>query len=204
MAKPLIITHQGTSVDLSLEKVDRAKLYGYAETVVQDDAGKPCELGTLASDGHSVVGKGGAALVYLSHDGQWRSKAELKPVDLDGKLIVPVKSSFDAPVELEKTATIDELLSHNVHSIYHLTAESWPASLTKALAAGTIFSFPFSYRGGIEASSGFLLQGADGNSFLLVGTPTAFDFVGLQATAAVVADESVDVVEDDALDFSLV
>jgi hypothetical protein len=69
---------------------------------------------------------------------------------------------------------------------------------------GAIYKFPFSYRGGIAASVGFLLAGGDGHPFLCVGVPTAIEFVGLKATAAVVADAGEDVVEDDAMDFSLV
>ncbi|CAN5614281.1 hypothetical protein BH11PLA2_BH11PLA2_46170 [soil metagenome] len=203
MAKPLVVTYRGESIALELEKVDRTKLYGFVETVVLDDAGKHCELGTLSSDGHSVVGKGGTALAYLSHDGQWRTKAELKPVDPDGKAIEPVKSTFDAPVTLDRTANIVEFLSHNITTLYQLTPDGMAEELQKDLQGGTIYQFPFSYRGGLEASAGFLLQGADGHLFLCVGVPTAFEFVGLQATAAVVSEDAT-ADEDDSLDFNLV
>ena len=204
MAKPLTVEFQGESVDLSLEKVERAKLYGYVETEVVDEDGKRCELATLTGDGHSVVGKGGTALAYLTQNGLWRKKSELKPVDIHGKIITPVKSTFDAPVHLDKRATIDEYLSHNINLIYRLTADEQNAALLTELQAGTIFQFPFSYRGGLEASAGFLLLGSDGNLFLCVGVPTAIEFVGLKATAPIVAQEELAQDEDDALDFSLV
>src|SRR5262245_61199497 len=115
MAKPLVFEFRGQSIEVALEKIDRAKLYGYLDTEVQDEAGKQCELATLLGDGHSIVGKGGSALVYLSADGLWRTRAELQPVDVQGKPITPVKSSFDAPITLSETVTVDDFLSHNIH-----------------------------------------------------------------------------------------
>jgi hypothetical protein len=203
MAKPLTIEFQGESVNLSLEKVERSKLYGYVDTEVVDQAGKRCELATLTG-GHSIVGKGGTALAYLSPNGLWRKKSELKPVDLQGKTITPVKSTFEAPVKLEKRATLDEYLSHNINSIYQLTADEENEALKKELASGAIFQFPFSYRGGLEASVGFILLGSDGHVFMCVGTPTAIEYAGLKATAAVVpeAETTTAAEEEDLMDFS--
>jgi hypothetical protein len=205
MAKPLRFEFQGQPVEFSIEKIDRAKLYGYTETEVLDEAGRRCELATVLADGHSIVGKGGAALVYLSADGLFRTRAQLQPVDLHGKPITLVKSSFDTSIDLVETATIDEFLSHNVHLIYQLVPEGEATDLLAALATGTIYRFPFSYRGGVEPYPAFMLLGSDGTPFLCVGTPTASDFVGPAASAAVVSEETTDAAEDeDALDFSLV
>lgn len=205
MAKPLVVEFENESINLSLAKVERSKLYGYVETEVVDEAGKRCELATLTGDGHSIVGKGGTASAYLSPNGMWRKKAELKPVDVHGKAIVPVKSTFDTTVKLDKKATVDEYLSHNISTIYCLTPEEEHEGLKAELAAGVIFQFQFSYRGGLEASAGFLLQGSDGNMFLCVGVPTAIDFVGLKSAAALGGqDEAAPAEDEDMLDFSLV
>jgi hypothetical protein len=211
MAKPLVLEFRGRQVSLGLQKIDRTKLYGYVDTEVVDAAGKPCELGTLLGDGHSLVGKGGTGLAYLSQDGLWRKKADLRPVDRDGNPIPTAKSTFDTVVPLTDPATIDDYLSHNIHLIYMLTheqPEGMPSQpfdeLVEDLRAGTIYRFPFSYRGGVSASVGFLLIGGDGNLFLCVGVPTAFEFVGLKATAPVVTDPAEEAVEEDAMDFSLV
>jgi len=205
MAKPLVFQFRGQAVEVAIEKIDRSKLYGYVEAEVQDEAGKRCELSTLLGDGHSIVGKGGSAIAYLSADGLWRTRAELKPVDVHGHPITPVKSSFDAPIPLAETATIDEFLSHNVNLIYQILPAAESPELLAELRAGTIFRFPFSYRGGVEASPAFLLLSADGHPFMCVGTPTAIEFVGPTATAPVVAEEQgSSEEEEDALDFSLV
>jgi hypothetical protein len=205
MAKSLMVEFQGQVVCFSLEKIDRSKLYGYVETETFDEVGSRCELATLIGDGHSIVGKGGTASSYLSPDGLWRKKGELRPVDLNGQPIAPVKSTFDAPVLLDSSVSVDEFLSHNVHAIYLLTPESPHEALTGKLESGAIFQMPFSHRGGVEASPAFILQGADGNTFLCVGTVTALEYVGFSATAATVPDESAaDAEDNDALDFSLV
>jgi hypothetical protein len=211
MAKPLVLDYRGGQASFAIQKVDRTKLYGYVDLEVVDEAGRACELGTLLGDGHSVVGKGGTGLAYLSPDGLWRRKAELRPVDRDGNPIPTVKSTFDSVVPLSDQATIEDYLSHNIHLIYLLTHEppegmsAQPIDeLTEDLRGGTIYRFPFCYRGGIAATVGFLLAGGDGNLFLCVGVPTTIEYVGLKSTAAVVADPGEEAVEDDALDFSLV
>jgi hypothetical protein len=206
MARPLVFEFRGGSIAVALEKIDRTKLYGFVETEVQDETGKKCELGTLLGDGHSIVGKGGSALAYLSADGLWCTRSELRPVDPSGRPLTPVKSSFDAPIVLGETATIDEFLSHNVHLIYQVVPAAEAPELLGELRKGTIFRFPFSYRGGVEASPAFLLLTADGNPFLCVGAPTALEFVGPAATAPAVAPEetAADGEDEDALDFSMV
>jgi hypothetical protein len=204
MAKQLTVQHSGKDLRLDLEKVDRSKLYGFVETEVFDDEGQRCELATLNSDGNTLVGRGGAALATLSPNGLWRQKAGLKPVDTQGKEIAPVKSSFDAPIPLTQTATIDEYLAHGIHLVYKLDAEGDAAELIEELRGGKIFSFPFSYRGGLEAYAGFLLLGADGNLFLVAGTKQNFEFVGFNQPAGVVADdEEAEEEEDAGVDFGM-
>lgn len=211
MAKPLVFEFRGGQVSFAIQKVDRTKLYGYVDTEVVDEGGRACEVGTLLGDGHSVVGKGGTGIAYLSPDGLWRKKADLRPVDRDGKPIPTAKSTFDTVVPLSDAATIEDYLSHNVYLIYLLTHEQpqgmAPQSieeLAEDLRAGTIYRFPFSYRGGVSATVGFLLAGSDGNLFLCVGVPTVIEYVGLKAAAAVVVDPGDEAAEDESLDFSMV
>jgi hypothetical protein len=205
MARTLTFEFQGEQIKLALDKIDRDRLYGYVETEVVDDAGKPCRLGTLLADGHSLVLPGGTGLAYLSYDGQWRKKAELRPVDPQGQLIPPVKSTFDTGVRLEQQATVEEYLEHNTRLVYQLTPEEPCPALLERLRGGAIYRFPFSYRGGVVADAGFLLLGSDGNLFMCVGTPADIKFIGLKETAGVVPDdEDASEEEDDSLDFSMV
>jgi hypothetical protein len=203
VAKPLVFQWGDTDLSFQLEKVDRSKLYGYKDVEVLDEEGRPCELATLADDGRTVVARGGTGLGYVNADGLWSEKAQLKPVNLEGQEIRPVASSFAAPIKLFDTATIDEYLAHNIRSIYQLESGDDLTSLVGELERGTIFSFPYSFRGGLEASAGFLLRGEDGHLFLAVGDPTKVEFIGLAQTAPVTEeDESAD--ETDLMDFDMI
>ncbi len=91
---------------LEMNKIDRSRLYGYKELEVVDDLGSRCDLATLAEDGRTLVGRGSTALGWLDADGCWCDKSQLKPVDLDGKEVVPVPSSFSAPIKLFETCSM--------------------------------------------------------------------------------------------------
>src|SRR5262249_37877050 len=100
----LTLIYEGKPLAFTLEKFDRAKLYGYAETETLTTEGEVCSHATLCGDGHTIAGKGDTAIAYLSPDGFWRERSELRPVDArDGAAIVPVKPTFAYPVNLDET-----------------------------------------------------------------------------------------------------
>lgn len=201
MARTLTFQLNGADIACSPEKVDRSKLYGFIDVEALDGKGHKCTLVTLADDGRTLVGSGGSAFAQLSPDGEWLDKAALKPVDPSGKPITPVTSTYSAPVALTKTATIDEYLSHNIKGVYVLRAEGDLTALAAELKMGTIFTFPYSFRGGLEADVGFLLAAADGQLFLAVGQPTNIHFVGLEQAAVLTEEEPEE--GDDEVDFSM-
>jgi hypothetical protein len=202
MARSLVFDLNGTQISCNPEKVDRTKLYGFIDVEALDGKGRKCTLATLADDGRTIIGAGGSAFGSLSPDGEWLEKTALKPVDPEGKPIAPVPSTYGAPVPLAKTATIDEYLSHNIKGVYVLRAEGDLAKLETELRKGTIYTFPYSFRGGLEADVGFLLAAPDGSLFLAVGQPTKIHFVGLEQQATV--DESEIAVEgEEEVDFGM-
>ena len=202
MAKPLVFRLGETEFAFSLNKIDRNKLYGFKELEVLDDRGRRCELATLASDGHTVIGRGGSSFAQLNVDGEWCDKSDLKPVDADHRQIQPVGSSFSAPVPLLETTTVNDYLQHNIRMVYQLNSEGDITAIRQQLTEGAIFKFPYSYRGGLEADVGFLLQGADGNVFLTVGSPTRVAFVGLAEMASMEDETELD--ESELMDFDMI
>jgi hypothetical protein len=66
-------------------------------------------LKVLAADGKTLIEKGGTALEIVNEKGDSIERADLTPVDLDGKEIKKVESSFNAPNELKK-AEVDDYL----------------------------------------------------------------------------------------------
>ncbi len=199
--------HQGTERSFQLEKLDRARLYGSVDVEALDDKGRPCELATLASDGKTLLGKGGTAAAFLSPEGSWLDRAALRPVDAFQEPIVPVPSSFNAPVELAEEASVDEYLMHNVKSTYLLTPQSDGDGdvepLVAELRTGKIFRFPYSFRGGLVADVGFLLANPEGQIFLAVGQPTRIHFLGLDVLPVYEDEETAEPGETDELDFGM-
>jgi len=180
MAKPIKFNFADEESVFEMHKVDRSRLYGYKELEVLDEHGNACVLTTLAKDGQSLIGKGGTGIGYVDADGNWCEKDQLKPVDLQGNTITPVASSFAAPIELSEEATTERFLDHNIRLIYELDSEGITPELAKRLQAGAIFMFPYSYRGGLEADTGFLMTNSTGDIFFLVGDDSSIEFKGLQ------------------------
>ena len=202
MAKPLIFRFGEGDLPFAMSKVHRDDLYGYVEVETVDEAGRKCVLATLADDGRTVIGSGGTAITCLSVEGNWLERGKLVPTDVDGKRITPVGSSFGAPVPLEKTATVDEYLSHNIRSVYQLSCEGNASALVEKLKAGTIYTFPYSYRGGLEPDVGFLLMAGDGNVFLAVGSTTKLEFVGFEQAGTAEEDSQTEEADEE-IDFSM-
>jgi len=202
MAKPLVLSFGGAALPFALSKVERSDLYGFVEIETLDEKGRKCTLATLADDGRSIIPSGGTAMVTLSPEGNWVEKKTLVPTDNQGKRIVPVASSYAAPVVVEKTAMIEEYLSHDIRSVYQLSSEADLGALLAELKKGTIYQFPYSFRGGLEPDTGFLLLSADGTPFLAIGSPTRLEFVGFDQNAAIAGDEDTGE-DDESVDFGM-
>jgi hypothetical protein len=201
MAKPLVVQFAGVDLPLEMSRVERSDLYGYVETEALDSKGRKCFSATLADDGQTIVASGGSAFAKLSQDGKWLEKTEIKPVDAEGKAMTPVASSYAAPVPLADKATVEEYLSHNIRSVYQVSSEADLSPLMAELKTGTIFTFPYSFRGGLEADTAFLLLAADGTPFMAIGDATRLEFVNFDQAA--LADEEGTEGEGEELDFGM-
>ena len=51
---------------------------------------RPASRAAQRCSAATVIGRGGTAVAYLSTDGLWCEKAQLKPVDIEGNEIEPV------------------------------------------------------------------------------------------------------------------
>ncbi len=203
MARPLVFQLGEQSIAFEMNKIDRSRLYGYKELEAVDDKGDRCELATLAEDGRTLVGRGSTALGWLDVDLRWCDKSKLKPVDLDGKEIVPVPSSFAAPIKLFETCSIDDYLQHNIRLVYAAESQDDLADLRAELKRGTIFTFSYSYRGGHEADVGFLLTNDAGDIMIAIGNPTSVNFLGLSSPVVESTDEE-EVDDGELMDFDMI
>ena len=205
MAKALVFKYGSTELSFSLEKVDRKKLYGQIDSEVVDEKGRPCQLAILGGDGKTLVGRGGSALLMLDPDGGYCERSALKPVDLEGAPMTKAPSTFAAPVTLNQRATVDEYLTHNIKTLYALQPPMGADALLAELRSGAIYTFAFSYRGGLAPDVGFLLASNEGAPFLAVGKKTRLQFVALPELADPDAEESLDDEsdDDDSMDFGM-
>ena len=205
MAKALVFKHGSTELLFNLEKVDRKKLYGQVDTEVLDEQGRLCQLAVLGRDGKTLVGRGGSALCMLDPDGGYCERSALKPVDLEGAPLAKALSTFAAPVVLDRRASIDEYLSHNIKAIYALQPPMGADGLLTELRGGALYTFPFSYRGGLDPDVGFLLASNEGAPFLAVGKKTRLQFIALPELADPDAEADLDEEsdDDDSMDFGM-
>ncbi len=205
MAQALQFQFGSSEFSCAVSKVDRTKLYGSVQLEVLDENGRKCDLATLAGDGKTLIPSGGTALAYLSPDGLWRDKKDLTPVDLDGDEITEVTSTFKVSTDLTKKASYEDYFSHNIRLIYELQTvdeDVFPPDFVAELNDGAIYTFPFSYRGGLEADAAFILAGPDGTIWMTVGKQTKIHFVGVEESGAVAEEEEGPAEEEeDGLDF---
>lgn len=202
MARALVLSLDGREFPVSLIKIDREKLYGTVEIEAFDEKGREASLRVLAADGKTLIDKGGTALATVNDKGDSVDRTKLVAVDEDGNKIEPVTSSFNEPNKLKK-ATAEDYLSQIVKSVYLLQPfeDSDLGYLKDHLASNQIYTFPFSYRGGIEHDDAFVI-GSDGESFMVTGKKSSFHFVKLNQAAVLDSAEEQEISGDD-LDFDL-
>jgi hypothetical protein len=197
MAKNLVFSLDGKEFEVVLKRIDRDDLYGKVEVEAFDEKGKPAELKVLAADGKTLIDKGGTALETLNAKGDSIDRTELVAVDINGDPIEKVPSSFDSPNEL-KPAEIDDYLSLLVKSVYTLDAPEGADIdyLKDHLSAKQIFSFPFSYRGGLEYDAAFVL-GDDKDAFMVVGKDAELRYLKLNQSSVLDSVEEAEISADD-------
>ena len=197
MARNLTLSLDGNEFQVALTRIDRDDLYGKVEIEAFDEKGRPATLKVLASDGKTLIEKGGTALEVLDQNGDSIDRSELVPVDQDGKEITKVESSFNAPNVL-KAAKMDDYLGLVVKSVYILDqAEGSDIQyLHDNLASRQLFSFEFSYRGGIEYDAAYVL-GDGRDAFMVVGKEGNLEFLNLNQASSLSSSEEQELSADD-------
>jgi hypothetical protein len=202
MARPLVLVLDGVEYPVSIQKVDRDKLYGKIEIEAFDEKGREAELRVLAADGKTLINKGGTALATVTDKGDSVDRNELVPINEEGDEIEQVPSSFNQNNILKK-ADAEDYLMQIVKSVYLLSPfeDADISPLIDQVTAGQIFYFPFSYRGGIEYDSAYVI-GNSKDAFIVTGKQADLEFIKLNETAVLENTEEEEISVDD-LDFDL-
>lgn len=193
MPRPLVLSLDGREFDVRIVKVDREKLYGKVEIEAYDEKGNPAQLLVLAPDGKTLIDKGGTALATVDENGNSISRADLIAVDEDGQKIETVPSSF-GQINVLKRVSVEDYLSQLVKSVYVIdpVMDEDKKYLQDHVSGGLIYNFDFSYRGGIEYDSAFVL-GNKTDAFMIVGKPAELEFVKLNQAVDLDAIEEQEV-----------
>jgi hypothetical protein len=203
MPRQLILSLDGREFPVTLVKIDRDKLYGSVEVEAFDEKGREASLRVLAADGKTLIDKGGTALTTVNEKGTSVDRPSLSAVDADGDKIEPVPSSFNEPNKLKK-ADIDDYLSQMYKSVYLIQPAEENGDikyLLDHLDGDQIYTFPFSWRGGLDYDKAFVL-GSDDEAFMVVGKPAEFEFLRLNQAVALDSVEEQEISADD-IDFDL-
>lgn len=200
MAKALNLILGGSTFALAPTKVERKKLYGWTELRATDPDGNVCRQAGLDSNGVTIIPKGATKIGMLREDGNWMEKDELQALHADGSVAEAIPSSFEGEIKLEQKVDTEKLMDCIVTSVYQLEGEG-AEELAKAIGSD-IYTFPFSYRGGYDASDGFLLSNGT-TPFIFVGTEAKFEMIGLEEQAVVDEPDDEVEMEEDELDFSM-
>ncbi|MGB7070299.1 MAG: hypothetical protein WBD22_12460 [Pyrinomonadaceae bacterium] len=197
MATPLVLSLDGEEIPVTLVKIDREKLYGGVEIEAFDEKGHEATLRVLAADGKTLIDKGGTALTPVGENGASLDRTDLVPVDTDGNMIDPVASSFASP-NILMPAESDDYLSQIVKTVYHLQPfeGSDLRPILDQVSAKRIYSFPFSYRGGVDYDTAYVL-GSGGDAFMVVGRQAAFQFVTMNQSAVLDAGDEQEISTDE-------
>jgi hypothetical protein len=198
MAKSLILSLEGREFEVLITRIDREDLYGKIEIEAFDEKGKPAELKVLAADGKTLIDRGGTALAVVNEKGDSIERSELVAVTIDGDEIERVESSFNAPNELKK-ADLDDYLGLVVKSVYILDPpeDGDLDYLKQHLDSEHIYSFPFSYRGGLEHDAAYIVGGDKDEAFMIIGKDGDLDYLKLNQASVLESNEEQEISADE-------
>ena len=123
MAKELEFRLGDHLLSLSPTKLERKKLYGWAEMRATTPDGALCNQAGIDISGKIIIPKGATRIGMVGEDGLWLEKESLVAVHADGTLAEPITSSFDTTINLVEKATIEDLLDLRVSAVYQLSGE---------------------------------------------------------------------------------
>lgn len=204
MARTLQLSFRGNVSAFAFSKVDRAKLYGRRIRQQLDPDGRAARRGALTRDGSLVVQQGMTAQGYFDEEERWWPVGDLVGLDAEGNALEKIPSTLGRPVDLEGPLPAAGLLDLKVKAVYALDPDEelgLQDDLRSELDQGSLFRFPFSYRGGYSLDDAWLVAN-DSGVYALVGESTELVWSELQ-TPVDEADVDDDDDLDDELDFEM-
>ena len=171
MGRKIEIAFHGKILWLSIQRVDRSRLYGSKRRIGLDAKGRECASVLLTHDGRHVLGPGSTAGLYLDRGGDVIAREDLACVDERGQPVNGDDANPDGPHELTGPATAEMLLEHFATDVHEVEASELDSTLAASLARGDI------YQTTLRRNAVFLLAN-EHSVFLLAAEPAQFDLIG--------------------------
>jgi hypothetical protein len=176
VAKGLVLTLDGKTSSFQIEKVERAKLYGFRRRLVVDDTGRTCSRASLTDDGQVLLRAGMTAQGWFDTDGRQVEQKAIGAEDADGRLLELVPSTLGVEQALQGPVDAREVLDLSLTAVYRITADALDESLAQSLAEGQFWRFPFNYRPDYRSEIGYIVQNPEG-IFAIIGTPAPAQYL---------------------------
>lgn len=200
MAKTISIKCNGVTCDVAPVKVERRKIYGYSQVRAVTPEGGVCTNGGINNDGTTLVDLGCTKTGLIKSDGEWMERSELQAYNADGTAAEFHVSTFESGIELNRVATVEELLDLNVAAVYQLGGND--ALKLREMIGDEIYRCSFSYRGGYELNEAFVLK-ADDSVFIITGQSSVYEPIGISQEGNFDDENDETSEEEDELDFSM-
>ena len=200
MARALNLSFNGSQFSFNVNKIDRSKIYGYTSVDIKDDAGLNCGLATISEDGKHILSKGCVGYATLNERNEYMVAADIQMQDKEGNVLEKNPSSFDLDEIPLEISSLEEYLTINVKSVYQLgeEADEHISALYPFLAEHKVLKFAFSYRADYESDEAFVIHNDEG-IFMVLGSVSPFEFIGLEQMETPEIEEDED--DDDDFDF---
>ncbi len=195
MARKLNFSLDDRRFEFVIHKLDRNKLYGSQEVKVIGLGEEELRKGYLDEWGSVVISATGMG--YVDKDKIWRPRAELAAVDTMGNKLELKPSSFDNPIPLRETVSVEEYCAYESVSVYIL--EGFELEEFAGLLSRTegLYRFPFVYRASYEAKTAFLNPVSD-KVFMIIGIRAELEYLKKPQRT-----EIEDFEEEEEIDFSM-
>ena len=197
MAKPLVVTHDGTDLAFGLTKIERGKLYGTRRRIAIDAQDRPCTRAALSADGTTLIASGMTGQGHFTPDGRWVARGEMVGIGAAGTIVESKPSTLGIAQPLEGPIDPREILRLDLESVYLLAPDVAEAPLLASLKTGAVYRVPFNYTASLEVESAYLIANDEG-VFLLVGRSVEVPWA---EHAAVFVPEAADEDDTDDQDF---
>lgn len=190
----------GRTLAVAPVKLERKKLYGWSELRVVDKDGNVCRQSGINNDGCTIVDNGCTKVAILDEHDCWTERDALVALNPDGTQAEKRPSVFSGEIALDTIASVDDLMDIKVASVYQIAGED-AAELLQHVG-DRIYTFPFSYTGGYEQLSAFLLA-ADNTLYIIAGTRSEFEYLTLDQAGVLDTDDDCEALDEEELDFTM-